>query len=109
MTFTTFTFNYTERNKDRVKPATAVMTGGMNIALSNHVFHVETEISDSAQCLLMCSLTETCQSFNFSDTGKVCELNSSTKRKHPEDLVPRNGYHYYMKGKVLLSRKLGDL
>lgn len=98
-----------ERNKDRVEPATAVMTGGMNIALSNHVFHVETEISDSAQCLLMCSLTERCQSFNFSDTGKVCELNSSTKRKHPEDLVPRNGYHYYMKGKVLLSRKLGDL
>lgn len=67
-------------------------------ALLNHVFQTELDIQDTSRCLAMCALTSECQSFNYSDEEKICELNSSTKQKHPEDFLARKGFGYFMKG-----------
>ena len=79
-------------------------------ALFNHVLLTETDVKDSPQCMIMCALKNTCQSFNYSDKEKVCELNGSTKQKHLQDFLPRAGYHYFMKGKGVVNKRFaGDL
>ena len=48
-------------------------------------------------CARDCSMDERCKSFNFNDCDKVCELNSATRRQHPEDFNITLGSVYFDK------------
>ncbi|XP_038062009.1 microfibril-associated glycoprotein 4-like [Patiria miniata] len=46
-------------------------------------------------CGRECSMDEQCQSFNFNDCSKMCELNLATRREHPEDFNATQGSVYF--------------
>ena len=86
------------------------MRGKANHALVNHVLQVELDVEDSSQCMILCNLKSSCKSFNYSDQTKVCQLNSSTKQKHPNDFKPRDGNNYYMQGRGIVNKRFaGEL
>lgn len=97
-------------DKDVRRRPAIYMRGKANHALFNHVLQAEMDVQDSSQCMILCNLKSTCQSFNHSYKKKVCQLNSSTKQKHPQDFKPKDGYHYYMQGKGVVNKRFaGEL
>ena len=93
----------------RPRPAIS-MKANTNHALFHHVWEIEKGVKDSSRCMIMCALVSTCRSFNYSDKEKVCELNSSTKKKHSSDFKGRHGYDYFIKGGGVINKRFtGDL
>lgn len=68
--------------------------GGTNTALANHVMASYDGINDSSECILVCMMNK-CQSFNYAQSEKICEVNDVTKSDFPIDLTTKNGFRYY--------------
>ena len=100
---------FMKENKPSGNPSIASKVGGSDRALINHVLQREEEIQDSTDCLLMCSVAPSCKSFNHSKKEKMCELNSSSKRKSPKDFASRSGFVYFEKGKGMVVRRINEL
>jgi hypothetical protein len=90
-----------------VNPAIASPKYGFTLLGS--VFQTETDVQESFNCLIMCQVSPTCKSFNFSKKKKVCELNSATKKEFPQNYVGRSDYDYYQFGKGMVVSRGGEL
>lgn len=43
----------------------------------------------------LCLTTKDCKSFNYSESKRICEMNSSTAKKHKNGYRESKDFHYY--------------
>jgi hypothetical protein len=75
-----------------------------NIALFGFVFE-SFKVDQLSTCIIRCEDNNRCMSFNLNLMSMICELNKSTKRKHPGNIMTQ-GNTIYMEirqpGKIML-------
>lgn len=69
-------------------------TSGFGKTLSGHVIS-SIYAAHSLRCMELCLTTKDCKSFNYSGSKRICEMNSSTAKKHKNGYRESKDFDYY--------------
>ena len=81
-----------------------MFTSVLGYSLVNHVIATHT-VTCPIDCTWKCLRDARCQSFNYANSGKTCELSDQSKATAPNDFVLRKGITYYEPTTQMVSHR----
>lgn len=73
---------------------------GPYYALENHVLHTEYDF-DLYECIVVCLSHQSCQSINYDEIRRYCEMNDATRHDvSSSDWKKRQGSAHYERAKI---------